>query len=647
MQIEKLMAGSYLLTHHQTHILIGFPPELVKLFFKRKLPIPTCWILPDRKISEGVSLYSTEFPFYHFLFFSNPKTRPPRLKVLGKPADLHINEEILSAALLGPSLAQLQQWNPAFAIPLHQELQYLALKNAQNEVLPVKHFLDPRPLLSQTFTEIEEGLNVRHLAPNTYEFQSLIDQESRILELPEEAFSPFPYSLATPNPLYSYSSLKILGGGNGFTPEQPCTGFLIEHQGIRLLIDAGPYIRQLLRHHGLNLSQIHALYLTHIHDDHSAGLTELLQEGQIIDLFSTPEIAQSAFQKLALLSQDSEEQIAKHFRFHALTPGQPLSYYGMTLQADYSIHSVPCIGLKLDLKSQGHPDFTLLYPSDTLKRERVQELYEKKVIDDSRYQNYIHTLEQPVDLLIYDSGAGILHADSKDLEQCHSKSYLSVHTNKLSASDELRYTLGRGGEIFPLASPPQPSPPASLLLEAAELLYPSPQSPLLQDAQLCSFQANQVLLSSTSQNPPVYLLLRGFLELHLSSEDSHSILPLVPGDLFGAPTLCSSSPKKNKASILSTTSALCLAFSEPLFQSCCASDTLFRLQQSYFTTRSFLAKTPFASELDYRTKNELAFIAREVYFAPNTTILTQGEDSRDFYIICEGSVEVIRNEKET
>jgi hypothetical protein len=73
---------------------------------------------------------------------------------------------------------------------------------------------------------------VRHLAPNTYEFQSLIDQESRILELPEEAFSPFPYSLATPNPLYSYSSLKILGGGNGFTPEQPCTGFLIEHQGI-------------------------------------------------------------------------------------------------------------------------------------------------------------------------------------------------------------------------------------------------------------------------------------------------------------------------------------------------------------------------------------------------------------------------------
>lgn len=649
MHVEKLMPGAYLITHQHHHILVGFPPEIVKVFLSRKLPIPTCWLLPDRKIFQGISQYSTEFPFYYFLFFSSPPKRPEKLTIIGTPNDLQINLNILRSALLGPSTEEMLRWQiaPEIATFLQKEIDSLALKDKNGKILPVEAVLNQIPLDKDLPVEIVSGLFLKHTDFNQYEFRSATETYS--LKIEDEPISSFSYQLSPLPPYWvSSSNLRIIGGGNGFTPHHPCTGLLIEHLGIRLLVDAGPYIRQLVRHHGISLSQIHGLFLTHIHDDHTAGLTEFVQSGNKIDLFSTPEIARSAFQKLAMLYHQTEEQIAKNFRFVPLTPDVPIDYYGMTLTGHYAIHSVPCIGLKLALRSQGKPPFQILYPSDTLKLDRVHELRQQQVVSQERYDDYLRFLKQEVDLMVYDSGAGIIHADAKDLDQYRAKNYLCVHTDKISKEASLNFSLARGGDTYPLTHPLLPLS-SSVSFEAFDFLtklFPRVSSiwlkVLLEDAIAHSFNPSQVILRKNVTSSPIYLLLSGYLEILIDepNETTRSIA-LYPGDIFSAQTLQNVRGQPN-ATIAARSIGLYLTFSADLFQNFLQQKPLKHLFQEYYEVRSFLENTPLVCDLDLHTRNQLASIAKGVLFPENTKILTQGEDTHDCYLIREGSVQVIK-----
>ncbi|MEK7487166.1 MAG: cyclic nucleotide-binding domain-containing protein, partial [Planctomycetota bacterium] len=397
-------------------------------------------------------------------------------------------------------------------------------------------------------------------------------------------------------------------------------------------------------------SQIHGLFLTHIHDDHTAGLTEFVQSGNKIDLFSTPEIARAAFQKLAMLYHQTEEQIAKNFRFIPITPDLPIEYYGMTLTGHYAIHSVPCIGFKLALRSQGKPPFQILYPSDTLKLDRVHELRQHQILAPERYENYLAFLKQEVDLMIYDSGAGIIHADAKDLEHYQAKNYLCVHTDKISKEATLNFSLARGGDTYPLTQPVFPLS-SSISFEAFDFLTKLfPRVPsiwlkvLLEDALAHSFNPGQIVLRKNVTQSPIYLLLSGYLDLLIDTpkEETRSIA-LYPGDLFSAQTLQNVQGASN-AAIAARSIGLYLTFSQDLFQNFLQNKPFKHLFQEYYEVRSFLENTPLVCDLDLHTRNELASIAKGVLFPENTTILTQGEDSHDCYLIREGSVQVIKED---
>jgi ribonuclease BN (tRNA processing enzyme) len=71
--------------------------------------------------------------------------------------------------------------------------------------------------------------------------------------------------------------LTVLGGG-GVWPAAggACGGFLVEHDGFRLLLDPGfAVLPRLLRH--LGAGEVDAVYVTHGHPDHCADLNPLLR----------------------------------------------------------------------------------------------------------------------------------------------------------------------------------------------------------------------------------------------------------------------------------------------------------------------------------------------------------------------------------
>jgi ribonuclease BN (tRNA processing enzyme) len=71
--------------------------------------------------------------------------------------------------------------------------------------------------------------------------------------------------------------LTVLGGG-GVWPaaDGACGGFLVEHDGFRLLLDPGfAVLPRLLRH--ISAGEVDAVYVTHGHPDHCADLNPLLR----------------------------------------------------------------------------------------------------------------------------------------------------------------------------------------------------------------------------------------------------------------------------------------------------------------------------------------------------------------------------------
>ncbi len=71
--------------------------------------------------------------------------------------------------------------------------------------------------------------------------------------------------------------LTVLGGGGGYpTPDRPCSGYLVEHDGFHLLVDPGHGTMSRLVEY-VAPEDVDAALVTHDHADHCADLNPLLR----------------------------------------------------------------------------------------------------------------------------------------------------------------------------------------------------------------------------------------------------------------------------------------------------------------------------------------------------------------------------------
>ena len=66
--------------------------------------------------------------------------------------------------------------------------------------------------------------------------------------------------------------LVFLGAGSAFTMENRQSNMIIEHNGKKLLIDAGSDVRFSLKLMGYSFKDIDEVYISHLHADHCGGL---------------------------------------------------------------------------------------------------------------------------------------------------------------------------------------------------------------------------------------------------------------------------------------------------------------------------------------------------------------------------------------
>ena len=151
-------------------------------------------------------------------------------------------------------------------------------------------------------------------------------------------------------------------GGCGAWPDagQACSGYLVEHDGFRLLVDVGyATVPRLLCH--VTADRVDAVLVSHGHPDHCADLNPLLRARALRDDPAPPLPVYALPGALdAVLALDRPGMLDDAYHLHEFTAGQRLDIGPFRADTRLLPHSLPNAGVRLAAGGQ-----VLAYTGDT------------------------------------------------------------------------------------------------------------------------------------------------------------------------------------------------------------------------------------------------------------------------------------------
>ncbi|MFI7214624.1 MBL fold metallo-hydrolase [Micromonospora maritima] len=153
----------------------------------------------------------------------------------------------------------------------------------------------------------------------------------------------------------------VLGGLGAFpTAGQACSGFLIEHDGFRLLIDPGYATLQPLLAR-VAARQVDAVFVSHGHPDHCADLQPLVRARVLTDRSGPPLPVHAPTGSLTgLLAIDEPGMLEPGYRLTEFTPGETLRLGPYEVRTFSLPHWVPNAGARFSAAG-----VVLAYTGDT------------------------------------------------------------------------------------------------------------------------------------------------------------------------------------------------------------------------------------------------------------------------------------------
>jgi len=164
--------------------------------------------------------------------------------------------------------------------------------------------------------------------------------------------------------------LTVLGGCGAWPGAgQACSGYLIEHDGFRLLVDPGyATVPRLLERTTADL--VDAVFISHGHPDHCADLNPLLRARALRDDPAGPLPVYALPGALdAVLALDRPAMLASAYVLHEFTPGESLNIGPFRAETRLLPHWLPNAGIRLIAR-----DRVFAYTGDTGPSSEVVEL---------------------------------------------------------------------------------------------------------------------------------------------------------------------------------------------------------------------------------------------------------------------------------
>ncbi len=261
------------------------------------------------------------------------------------------------------------------------------------------------------------------------------------------SISPFSESMLPPTFHPPSFGVTVLGNSHGFDKSGSTSGYVLWINGRGVMIDPPPYSSATLEREGIRPRTIVGIILTHCHADHDAGAFQKVLTGSPVVVITTPTIYKSFIRKYAALSSLSPALLKHSHRYKPALIGEPLRFQGATFHFTYTLHSIPCVGFRVDWRGR-----SMVFTGDHFNNPpALEKLVEKGVLSKQRLADLNHLPVQETDLLLHEAGAPPIHTPLDVLLKLPvdvKKRLYVVHTSALPEGCELRVApTGTAGTI--------------------------------------------------------------------------------------------------------------------------------------------------------------------------------------------------------
>ena len=434
--VRKLPNNTFIVQTKMGDILVNCPPETLKYLLAEGIQVPKIILLPPDVpvgqqlgssgfVHQGVNYASIEFLLYAN-YFLNGGHRTFLITVTENQKNrLH---QILQETIAGP-----EETEEFYPYPwVQRECEAMAYYP------PLERATQPDDLAEIRSLEADNGILggqvVITLDGNEYVFVENDKEIARVSTIIDEP--PMPLILAPPYPIQRQEiTLQFIGGSDGFDPEGITTCFLAYFgtagEDTATLFDVAAYLRVRLGNLGISPNQISEVFVSHVHEDHIAGLPELLLMGGCrVRVITSNTIYRSLLRVLSAMLALPEEEIAVLFDFSPLEPEQPVQIDGKKFEAIYAIHTIPTIAVRVN---------GLCYSGDMRYDEIWFDELEKKGILSKTRKDELSEFAKGTTILVHDAGGGAIHTSltSDLLDSLASKSKHIVLTHSPKRSHQL------------------------------------------------------------------------------------------------------------------------------------------------------------------------------------------------------------------
>jgi len=241
--------------------------------------------------------------------------------------------------------------------------------------------------------------------------------------------------------------VTVLGNSHGFDKSGSVSGYVLWINGRGVMIDPPPYSSATLEREGIRPRTIVGIILTHCHADHDAGAFQKVLTGSPVVVITTPTIYKSFIRKYAALSALSPALLRHSHRHKPAIIGRPLRFQGATFHFTYTLHTIPCVGFKVEWRGR-----SMVFTGDHLNSPpAIDQLQESGVLSKARADDLRMLPLQETDLLLHEAGAPPIHTPLDVLmalpERVKDRLFV-VHTSALPEDSQLRVApTGTNGTI--------------------------------------------------------------------------------------------------------------------------------------------------------------------------------------------------------
>lgn len=611
-------------------VLVGAPPEALKILVLWEFPYPTTIVLPpDPLFAHGMNQASFEFLLFNHLFRMNGLRDRRPLLIVCDPEQQERVERLVKHMLRGPTDEQMA----AFRTPVaHRRQLLLETTVVSGEVSKLRPDQMARVIPFQNGRVTLPDGTVLQSAGGELQIFDGRESVSVPRRAPHRAQLPL-YFADFDTPLMGPRfGIQIIGSASGFSGAEWGSCFVVWINGQPLIVDGTPYLEDHLRRLGIEDDHILGYLITHNHEDHANALGQLINRRPVTILTSGPVMA-SLVERLSAILDSPTQEVRRLFRWIPLQPGLedygvPLPWFGAEIRTWYSVHTIPTLGVDISMDGKH-----IRLPGDTLWGRQLEPLLEQKVITPQRYHFIQHTYDD-ADVIVADAGGGPIHPDPQEVLELvsHGSGSKLLVTHIPEFARDFLPTADPGTGVA-LIQREERSPEEAMALFGSPVLRGVPERWLL-----------ALLYGGTVINPAneafehpggAVVVLAGSLCLRDGGKDQ---LLLQRGDLFH-PELA---PWISQPTLASITRWLrLLHIPEGLYQAFVKDTGLKRSLERLYRTRIWWQPLT-SEELGLDTIVALGHLCRERTFNPGAQIVAQGQNATHFYIVTRGLVEVER-----